>query len=65
MIWVTVDDVIAIHRLIIHKTGGLDGVRDQNGLESAINAPLQSFNGVDLFPTDVEKNCQAWIRFSF
>lgn len=55
MIWVTVDDVIAIHRLIIQKTGGLDGVRDQNGLESAINAPLQSFDGVDLFPTDVEK----------
>lgn len=55
MIWVTVDDVIAIHRLIIQKTGGLDGVRDQNGLESAINAPLQSFDGMDLFQRMLKK----------
>lgn len=55
MIWVTADDVIAIHSRIIQATGGIDGLRDRPGLEAAIAAPLQSFGGEDLFPTDVEK----------
>lgn len=55
MIWVTADDVIVIHSRIIQITGGIDGLRDRAGLEAAIAAPLQSFGGEDLFPTDVEK----------
>lgn len=55
MIWVTVDDVIALHSHVIEKSGGLDGLRDRNILESAISAPLQSFGGKELFPTDLEK----------
>lgn len=55
MIWVTADDVITIHSRIIQATGGIDGLRDRPGLEAAIAAPLQSFGGEDLFPTDVDK----------
>ena len=55
MIWVTVDDVILIHSKIIRSSGGLDGLRDRAGLEAAIAAPLQSFGGVDLYPSDIEK----------
>lgn len=55
MIWITVEDVIAIHSRIIKTTGGLDGIRDQAGLEAAVSAPLQSFGGIDLFPGDIEK----------
>ena len=55
MIWVTVDDVIAIHSRVIEKSGGLDGLRDRSILESAVSAPLQSFGGKELFPTDLEK----------
>ena len=55
MIWVAADDVITIHSRIIQATGGIDGLRDRPGLEAAIAAPLQSFGGEDLFPTDVEK----------
>lgn len=55
MIWVTADDVIAIHSRIISRTGGMDGLRDRKSLEAAIAAPLQSFDGIDLFPTDIEK----------
>lgn len=55
MIWVATDDVITIHSRIIQATGGIDGLRDRPGLEAAIAAPLQSFGGEDLFPTDVEK----------
>lgn len=55
MIWLTVDDVIAIHSRVIEKSGGLDGLRDRSALESAVSAPLQSFGGKELFPTDIEK----------
>ena len=49
MIWVTAEDVVAIHSRIIQVSGGIDGLRDRAGLEAAIAAPLQSFGGEDLF----------------
>jgi len=55
MIWVTADNIIAIHARIIQTTGGHEGLRDRNSLEAAIAAPLQSFDGKDLFETDIEK----------
>lgn len=55
MIWVTADDVILIHSRIIQTTGGIEGIRDRAGLEAAVAAPLQSFGGEDLFPSDIEK----------
>lgn len=55
MIWVSADDVIALHSIIIKKTGGIDGVRDRSGLEAAVAAPLQSFGGEDFYPTTIDK----------
>lgn len=55
MIWITASDVIELHSLLIQSTGGSDGLRDQAGLEAAIAAPLQTFDGKDLYPSDVEK----------
>lgn len=55
MIWTTVEQIIMIHSKIIAKTGGLDGIRDMNGLESAFAAPMQTFDGKELFKTDLEK----------
>lgn len=55
MIWVSADDVIALHSKIIKKTGGIDGVRDRSGLEAAVAAPLQSFGGEDFYPTTIDK----------
>ncbi len=55
MIWVTAEDVILLHSRVIATTGGIDGLRDPSGLEAAVAAPLQSFGGQELFPTDVEK----------
>lgn len=55
MIWITVEQVIAVHAYLIHETGGTAGIRDKAGLEAAIAAPLQSFDGLDLFPTILEK----------
>ena len=55
MIWIGVDDVILIHARVIQSSGGLDGLRDRAALEAAVSAPLQSFGGQDLFPTEIEK----------
>ena len=55
MIWVSADDVIALHSKIIKKTGGIDGVRDRSGLKAAVAAPLQSFGGEDFYPTTIDK----------
>lgn len=38
MIWVTAEDVVAIHSRIIQVSGGIDGLRDRAGLEAAIAA---------------------------
>lgn len=37
------------------KTGGEDGIRDEGMLESALAAPLQTFDSVDLYPTIADK----------
>lgn len=55
MIWLTADDLIDIHSVVIKKSGGLDGLRDRAGLEAAVAAPFQSFGGEDLYKTDLEK----------
>lgn len=47
----TTDQVIQLHQTLIAETGGLDGIRDINLLESALNAPFQSFNGIYVCPT--------------
>lgn len=55
MIWITVEDVIRLHSQVIQATGGLDGIRDHSALESAVCAPLQTFGGQELFPSEIEK----------
>lgn len=55
MVWITLEQIIELHTLILKRSGGLDGVRDKGSLESAVAAPLQSFGGQDLFPGEVEK----------
>ena len=52
---ITVEKALAIHQLLIDEFGGPSGVRDQNALESAINRPLQTFGGQDLYPEPAEK----------
>ena len=55
MIWISVEDVILIHSRVIQGSGGLDGLRDSAGLEAAIAAPMQTFDGQELYPSDIEK----------
>ena len=55
MIWTDVEQVIFLHSLIIRESGGMDGLRDRDGLEAAIAMPLLSFDGQDLYPDELSK----------
>ena len=55
MRYLTLDEVLDLHRLTIEQSGGKDGVRDLGLLQSAIAQPQMTYGGVDLYPTVVEK----------
>lgn len=55
MIVLSKEQILFMHKQLIDETGGLDGVRDEALLDSAINAPFQKFDGKDLFPTVQQK----------
>ncbi len=45
------EQILMLHTQLIEETGGSDGVRDYNLLESALETPFQSFEGIELYPT--------------
>lgn len=45
------EQILMLHSQLIQQTGGSDGVRDYNLLESALETPFQSFGGEELYPT--------------
>ena len=49
------DEVLAIHQLLIEEFGGSTGIRDQGALEAALSRPMQTFDEKELYPTPVEK----------
>ena len=49
MIKLSKRQVLMLHAQLIKETGGAEGLRDENLLESAIEAPYQSFNGEELY----------------
>jgi len=49
-------DVLSIHKVLIDKFGGAHGVRDESGLESAINRPYSTFDAQELYPSPEEKS---------
>jgi len=42
--WVRLDAVLAIHRRQLSEHGGLDGIRDQGMLESALRRPTNKYS---------------------
>jgi death-on-curing protein len=55
MRYLTTEEVLELHRLVITQSGGASGVRDPYALDSALAQPRMTFGGVDLYPTAVEK----------
>ena len=47
--------ILMLHSMLIAQSGGLDGLRDEGLLESAINTPLQTFAGQEVYPPVLEK----------
>ncbi len=45
------EQILLLHAQLIEEFGGIDGVRDYNLLDSALETPFQSFAGEDLYPT--------------
>ena len=55
MIILSKEQILLVHQQLIERYGGAPGVRDEGLLDSALNAPFQSFGGYEFFPTVVDK----------
>lgn len=55
MIILSKNQVQLLHTQLIEQTGGIDGIRDDGLLDSALCAPFQSFDGIDAFPSIQQK----------
>ena len=53
--YVSREDALAIHQRSIAGYGGIDGLRDEGLLDSALAQPGQTFDGVELYPSLAEK----------
>lgn len=47
----TKEQINELHDFLVDETGGLKGLRDGGLLDSALQAPFQTFDGVWLYPT--------------
>lgn len=55
MIRLSKKQLLMLHSELIAETGGMDGLRDEGMLDSALNAPFQSFAGEDVYPSLQQK----------
>ena len=55
MISLTKEMILKLHNDVNKNYGGLDGIRDEDLLLSAISSPYQTFGGKDLYPSIIEK----------
>lgn len=51
MRYLTLGEVLELHRRVIKQSGGAAGVRELGGVESAVAQPQMSFGGEGLYPT--------------
>ena len=55
MRYLRLSEILYLHGRIIEKSGGISGIRNLGGLESAIALPKQFFGGTELYPSLIEK----------
>jgi len=55
MITLSKDQIMRLHKMQLDATGGLDGIRDEALLDSALSSAFHTFGGVDLFPSTAAK----------
>ena len=55
MRYLTLGEVVELHRLVLTATGGAPGIRDLGTLESGVAQPRAAFGGSDLHGGLIEK----------
>jgi death-on-curing protein len=55
MRYLTLGEVVELHRRLLQASGGAPGIRDLGTLHSAVAQPKATFGGTDLYPTVAEK----------
>ena len=53
--YLTVGEILALHRQVAQRTGGAEGIRDLGALQSAVAQPRAAFSGQELYPSISEK----------
>ena len=52
---ISISEVIQIQKILIEEFGGSPGIRDYDLLESALSRPYATYDGMELYPTILEK----------
>ncbi len=60
-VYVSLEQVLALHQLLIQRFGGAAGLRDRGALEAAVARPRMTFGGEDLYP-DVQAKAAAILQ---
>ena len=55
MITLDKEQIKRLHKRLLDTTGGLDGVRDESMLDSALSVAFQTFDGVEFYPSTAAK----------
>ena len=60
MRYLTLGEVVALHRAIVAATGGAEGICDLGALESALAQPKATFDRKPFSLTDPTNRASAW-----
>ncbi len=55
MRYLTLNELLQLHRHLVEQSGGSAGIHSVGALESALAQPRMTFSGEDLYPAIVEK----------
>ena len=55
MKYLTKDQILKLHQVLIETSGGSSGIRDEGMFGSAVKLPLQTFDDCELFPSILDK----------
>ena len=50
IVYLSVDQILALHEALVDAFGGSAGLRDRGALEAAVARPAMTFGGEDLYP---------------
>jgi death-on-curing protein len=53
--YLTREEILTLHQRLLARSGGLGGVREAGGVDSAVAQPSMTFEGRELYPTLADK----------